>query len=266
MKKVVMIIWSEFYTEIYASREGRSSTLDKQPPPPPPKLPELAQSDAVIECKVVEKLMDQLNDRLKRVLHTHTDKIVDKVIEVVESKLKITNQVQQGSNPDRMASLSGQPSTRAGTLSGNRLSTQDVRILVAQPNNTTDFENSHHYHPNADTCDHVNQQIGTDKAAKQFGGQPRVLQGKKNHDPEAHRAVEDPNFIITRSPHRAIDKFLTDTDATSYKKVSEHELKRKQDAAEAISIAFKDSRFGGDRRNIRNVTSLTSRPLLSTTS
>lgn len=57
--------------------------------------------------------------------------------------------------------------------------------------------------------------------------------------------MNDPSFIITHSPSNTIATFLNDGDAPLYKNLSDQKLKRKQDAAKSISIAFKDSRFGG---------------------
>lgn len=62
------------------------------------------------------------------------------------------------------------------------------------------------------------------------------------------KTLNDPDFIITHNDG-SMEVFLNAQDVPTYKNVTEQELRRKQEAAKAISIALKDSRFGGEQED-----------------
>lgn len=63
---------------------------------------------------------------------------------------------------------------------------------------------------------------------------------------QVNEAVEDPYFITTHLESTE-DRFLKATYVPQYKNVTDQELRRKQEAAKAISMAFKDQIIGGEQ-------------------
>lgn len=81
-------------------QEGESNVTFKQPPLPPeiPPMPETGNEN--FDSGTIAKLMEQFNNQLKIELNNDTNNIVNKVVEMVEIKLKIVDVQQQGSNHD----------------------------------------------------------------------------------------------------------------------------------------------------------------------
>lgn len=206
--------------------------------------------DASVYSVTVAKLMETFNSQLKIELNKHTENMVNKVAEMVEIKLKIADSHQLGSTHD---SGLAQPQDSENVTVNNNYSlgeSQDVRVLdnQAHHNNKKDrnlpSQRLRYYQTAAN--DHVFNLVETIKKQQRDGYQAQ------NHNPEIfdqgknQQAAEDPELIITHRDN-TVDSFLKASDALQYRNVSEQELRRKQDAAKAISMAFKDSRFGGEQ-------------------
>lgn len=56
---------------------------------------------------------------------------------------------------------------------------------------------------------------------------------------------DDPSTVLARDDDDQIKQFLVSQDAPQYRKSSDYELKRKQEAAKAILSALQKSQFGG---------------------
>lgn len=247
-KKLVQVIWPHAFQEIVSSKEGSSSAVTNQVPPPP-ELPELKDdTEENDESKLINKLMEQFNNKLKLELKQHTDQIASNVVTLVENRLKSGVLDQQGSEQDDAMMSSG----RIGQSSQRHRGSQDVRIYDSQTAEQRQQPQQHNIECNQQkdhahvfhTVESTGHQLRSERVSKHQHKEDDAWTDDKCCEQQAQQAHEDPDFIITRRDS-ALDNFLKGNDAPTYKNVSDQELRRKQDAAKAISMAFKDSKFGG---------------------
>lgn len=198
---------------------------------------------------LVDQLIENFNSRLNDELIIQTDKIIGHVVNIVDDKLKenFDHLKLAHSSPVNIDNNTPHPNKHT-TTNASPFSPQDVRyddtIRDDQTNAAASHTNVITTPINApSTSNRWNYRHTDNKNEFTSNEQHQQDQLVETHHTQQNRAEEDPNFVITRNDQ--IDSFLQDSDSPQYKGSGDNELKRKQDAARAISTAFKNSQFGG---------------------
>lgn len=175
----------------------------------------------------------------------------------LENKISIDNSKQGSYHESSLPKSNIEPnSPRSHRYS---LGPQDVCVLESQIQTNQPHNNRHHNTPNRNhthihacnvTTAGVQAQAGCNRnnigEASETNCDNSVANGVDGrYQDVAEQAISNPNFIITHHDS-TLDKFLAAKDAPAYNNLSEQELCRNQEAGKSISMAFKDTRFGGE--------------------